>query len=437
MEASNVKRVLILSVVALAGLAAVAMGPIDDGPVGLPALPDPEPSLGRSSVWYCLGAAADADPILAAATPGSARVSFSLPVDGAFIDTISESAAGEQVVTADLGDGRRFHPGPALVEVSATPSAAAFVVAGPQQLGADSCQVASKEWFVAGGSVGNGEILTLRLFNPLLEPAIAGIELVSEFGFEPLSDVASVTVPPRAWEDIPIGVVLGDRSEVSARVSVAEGVVIPGFVSITGEGLAIWPGQALSSVWEFPLAQPAGSEGVLTLWNPGESEATVTIELLETVGALPPVEVAVGAARQERIDLTTLTSREVAVIVRSTTPIAAAVRASGSAGSAAGVGAPRAAARWIVPLLGVHSDLTHRITVVNGGAEAAQIVVRLLGSQEATSLTVDARSLGTVSIDGTGAEVTSDQPVTVGWTATGRSDVALSLATPVGGEPSP
>ena len=122
--------------------------------------------------------------------------------------------------------------------------------------------------------------------------------------------------------------------------------------------------------------------------------------------------------------------------MRSTTPIAASVRASGPAGSAAGIGAPRSATRWVVPLNGVSADLTHRIVVANSGAEAAAVVVRPLGSGPATSLTVDARSLGTISVAGVGAEVTSDQPVTVGWTATGRGDVALALATPIS-EPLP
>lgn len=425
------KRALIIGFAALAGLVAWGMSPPEDAVGGSSALPSPEPTT-RSSVWYCLGAQADGDSILAAAVSGPARVEFSLPVDGEFIDTRSERSSAESLVIADVGDGLRFHPGPALVEVSATPSSVSFIVAGPRQLAADNCHTASKEWFLSGGSVGNGEVLTLRLYNPLLEPARAAIELVSEFGFEPLADIASMNIPPRAWEDVPIGAVLGDREEVAVRVVVADGVIIPGFISSTADGLAIWPGQSLSSFWEFPLAQPAGSDAVLTLWNASEAEASVSIDILETAGARPTLEVSVGAARQERIDLTTLTQGEAAVVVRSTVPVAATVRAAGPAGSAATVGAPRRGTRWLVPLNGVGADLTHRVFIANSGSESAEVIVRPLGGDEAMSLVVAPRSLGILAVPGTGAEVTSDQPVTVGWNASGRGDIALSLGTLVG-----
>lgn len=425
-------RRLLLAVV-VAGVAVIAwtLPTPDVESVSSAELPDPRPLSARSGVWYCGGAEAETDPVLGAALPVAGRAEFSLPVGGDFIDVFEERLTEPGVAEVDVGDGLRFHPGPALVEVSSSPSGAAVLLAGPTQLAGDSCQIAAKEWFLNAGTQGPVETLTLRLYNPLLEPARASLQLMSEFGFEPLLDDAQVQVGPRDWEDFNFGPLLGERERIAIKVNTAEGVVIPSFSSTGQEGLAVWPGEGLSPRWEFPVVQAEGTAAVLSLWNPGVVDATAIVSVHGTAGLIDTLTVVVGAQREERVDVSAISGGDVAARIDSDLPLAAAVLASGPSGRAGAVGAPRTLNQWLVPANNLIEELEYRVVVFNSSGDEVELISRSVGNETANRVMLPPGAIRRQVIVGQGAEISASGPVSVAWIAQSASDLAIGLATPV------
>ena len=425
------RRLILVAVVTAGGLAVWAL-PAPDVDSGVSnELPDPRPLSSRSNVWYCSGSDAETDPVLGAALPAAGRAEFSLPADGEFLDVFEERLTDPGVAEVDVGDGLRFHPGPALIEVSSSPSGAAVVLIGPTQLAGDSCQTAAKEWFLNAGTQGPVERLTLRLYNPLLEPARVSLQLMSEFGFEPLLDDAQVQVGPRDWEDFDFGPLLGEREKIAIKVNTAEGVVIPSFTSFGPEGLAVWPGEGLSPNWEFPVAQAEATAGILSLWNPDVVDANVTVSVIGTTGVVGSLTITVGAQREERVDLSTVTDAEVGAVVNSDVPLAAAVLATGPGGRAGSVAAPRPVKGWLVPANNLVGGLDYRVIVLNSSGDDVELLSRPIGGETANRVVLPSGTIRRLSIAGRGAELTASGPVTVAWIVAGPSDVGIGLATPI------
>lgn len=400
----------------------VASGLVDELPV-----PSTDP---RSGVWFCPGVDGEVDPILMAAVVSPGLVGFSLPVEGEVLDSFQnriEAGVGDW----DVGDGLLFHPGPAIVETSSSPSAAAVVYRGPTQLAADGCYLAAKEWYLNGATIGASDTVTLRLFNPLLEQGRVSLEVVSEFGFEPLLDLETMSIGPRAWEDISLSLLLGDRQQVAVRVSVSEGVVIPSLHAAGLDGLAVWPGESPAPIWEFPLAQPAGTAGVVSVWNPGSETAEVTIELIGRQGPVGRFDLTLGPGREERFDISAVTTLETAAVVRSSVAIVAAVKSDGPAGSAASVGAPRPAERWLVPGHGVVADVASFLFVLNSSDDPVAVVAGPIGGAPGAPIVVGGHSLARLDVAGRGADIVADEPVSVAWLVTGASDIGLGLGVPL------
>jgi hypothetical protein len=422
-----------IAIAILAGLTAVAAWtmPAPEEAVGL-ADELPLPATGaRSGVWFCPGVDGEVDPILMAAVLSPGLVGFSLPVDGENLDSFQNRIAAG-VGDWDVGDGLFFHPGPAIVETSSSPSAAAVLYRGPQRLAAGGCYVAAKEWFLNGAGIGSSETLTLRLFNPLLEQGRVSLEVISEFGFEPLLDFESVSIGPRAWEDVPLSLLLGDREQVSVRVEVTEGVVIPSLQAAGADGLAVWPGESPSPNWEFPLAQVGGTPGTLSVWNPGSEPADITIELMGRQGPLGLFDLTVGPGREERFDVSAVTTLETAAVVRSSVAVVAAVRSGGTrGGAAAAVGAPRPEERWLVPGHGVVPDVGSFLFVLNSADDPVEVTAGPIGGNAGAPLTVSGHSLARINVSGRGADITASAPISVAWLVASATDTGLALGVPI------
>jgi len=421
-----------LAIAVLAGLTAVAAWTMPAPDVALGVVDElPAPSTDtRSGVWFCPGVDGEVDPVLMAAVLSPGLVGFSLPVEGESLDSFQnriEAGVGDW----DVGDGLLFHPGPAIVETSSTPSAAAVVYRGPVQVAADGCSVAAKEWYLNGASIGPSQTLTLRLFNPLLEQGRVSLEVISEFGFEPLLDLETVSIGPRAWEDVSLSLLMGNREQVAVRVSVTEGVVIPSLYSAGLDGLAVWPGESPSPTWEFPLAQVAGTAGTISVWNPGSEAAEVSIELTGRQGPVGRFDLSLGPGREERFDVSAVTPFETAAVVRASVAIVAAVRSDGSGGAAASVGAPRPAKRWLVPAHDVVSDLASFLFVLNSGDDPVTVIAGPIGAEPGAPLEVAGHSMARLDVSGRGADINASGPISVAWLVAGASDVGLGLGVPI------
>ncbi|MGI9647174.1 MAG: DUF5719 family protein [Acidimicrobiia bacterium] len=423
------KRALVAFVAILTAVAAWSMpapetaaGVVDDLPL--------PPTDARSGVWFCPGAAGEVDPILVAGVLEAGIVGFSLPADGDVLDSFQsriEAGVGEW----DVGDGLFFHPGPAIVETSSLPSAAAVLYRGPARVAADGCYVAAKEWFLNGSGIDRAETLTLRLFNPLLEQARVSLEVISEFGFEPLLDLESMTIGPRDWEDVSLNLLLGEREQVAVKVAVAEGVVIPGLHSAGPSGLAVWPGESPSSSWEFPVAQVPGTAGTLSVWNPGAEPAEVDLELMGEEGPLGRFNLSVGAGREERFDISTVSAGSVGAVLTSSRAVVAAVRTIGEAGVAGTVGAPRPSPRWLVPAHGIASDLGAFVYVLNSGDEQVELAVGPLGEEGGQTVSLPGHAIVRLEVQSRGVDILASGPVSVAWMVARPGDVGLGLGVPV------
>ncbi|NNL13527.1 MAG: hypothetical protein HKO82_07570 [Acidimicrobiia bacterium] len=399
-----------------------AAGAVDD-------LPEPVAE-NRSQVWFCPGAAGEVNPVLAAQLVSPGIVGFSLPVGGEIIDSFQnriEAGVGDW----DVGDLLLFHPGPAIVETSRSPSAAAVIYRGPDQLAADGCSTAAKEWYLNGARIGQGDTLTLRLFNPLLEQGRVALEVVSEFGFEPLLDLQNMSIGPRSWEDVSLSLLLGEREQMAVRVSVVEGVVIPSMHRVTENALAAWPGESPSARWEFPLAQVAGTDGTISVWNPGAEPAEVGLELVDRQGPIGRFDLNVAPGREETFNISSVTTREAGLVLTSNVAVVAAVRSDGPAGAAATVGAPRPADRWLVPAHGVVGGLDSFVFVLNSGDEPVEVSAGPAGGEAGAPVDVPPHSIARLDIGGRGADIAASGPVSVAWVVTNEDDTGLGLGVPV------
>ncbi|NNC93802.1 MAG: hypothetical protein HKN80_15065 [Acidimicrobiia bacterium] len=427
-----------LAIALLAGLTAVAAWTMP-APEAVGGLVDELPlpvTAARAGVWFCPGVDGDVDPIVMAAVPATGLVGFSLPVDGETLDSFQNRVAAG-VGDWDVGDGLFFHPGPVIVETSTSPSAAGVVYRGPEQLAADGCYVAAKEWFLNGASIGPSETLTLRLFNPLLEQGRVSLEVVSEFGFEPLLDFESVSIGPRSWEDVPLNLLLGNREQVSVRVAVTEGVVIPGLHAAGADGLAVWPGESPSPTWEFPLAQVGGTPGTLSIWNPGSEDAEITIELVGRRGPLGLFDLTVRSGREEQFEISGITSLETGAVLRSSEAVVAAVRSGGFAGgAAASVGAPRPVNRWLVPGHAIVPDVNSFLFVLNSADDPVDVTAGPIGGDAGATVTVGGHSIARLNVSGRGADIIASGPISVAWLVAISTDTGLGLGVPIA-EPTP
>ncbi|MDH3538894.1 MAG: DUF5719 family protein [Acidimicrobiia bacterium] len=422
-----------ISIALVAGLTAVAAWtmPAPEEAVGLIDELPPPVTADRSGVWFCPGVDGEVDPIFLAGVLSPGLVGFSLPVDGEIFDSFQNRVAAG-VGEWDVGDGLFFHPGPAIVETSSTPSAAAVLYRSPERLAAGGCYVAAKEWYLNGAGIGTSETLTLRLFNPLLEQGRVSLEVISEFGFEPLLDYESVSIEPRSWEDVALHLLLGDREQVSVRVTVTEGVVIPGLHAVGADGLAVWPGESPSPTWEFPLAQVGGTPGTLSVWNPGTEAADITIELVGRQGPLGLFDLTLGPGREERFDLSAVTSLEAAAVIRSSVAIMATVRSGGpGGGAAASVGVPRPVERWLVPGHAVVPDVGSFLFVLNSADDPVEVSAGPIGGEAGAPVTVSGHSIARISVSGRGADITASAPVSVAWLVASPTDTGLGLGVPI------
>lgn len=406
------KRLLIGALVTVTSIAAWAL-PAPDTDAGLvdevPELPE---TTQRSAVWFCAGVDGEVNPILVAALDNAGLAGFSLPAAGDVIDTF-QTRVDPGVADWFVGDVLLFHPGPAIVETSSTPSAASVVYRGPVQLAAGSCQTPAKEWHLSGASSGPADSVTLRLFNPLLEQARVVLQVSTEFGFEPLLDLESVSVGPRDWEDVSLSLVLGDRQQIAVQVTVTDGVVIPSLSMAGPNGLAMWAGESPSTTWELPLAQVAGTAGVISIWNPGEEDADVSIELMGRQGPLGLFELTVASNREERFDISATTSLEAGAVVRSSSAVVASAMSTSEGAIAAATGLPRPATNWTLPAHDVVADLASFVFVLNSGDEPVVVEAGPVGTEPATTTTVPAHAIARLEVEGPGAALEASAPVSV------------------------
>lgn len=248
-------------------------------------------------------------------------------------------------------------------------------------------------WFVGAGS-GASHLSTLTLANPDGGPAVADITIWSTDG--ELQDIESrgLTISGGKVSTLALESLAPDAHELAVRVVVSRGRLAASVrdeFGKVGEALrtdALPAGASPSLVQVLPGLTRKASSRVLTLVNPGHSEAQVTLAIAGGRSTFAPsgvAEIRVPAGRVVVTDLTKALakvtgSEDTSLIVRSTVPVAAGLRAT-----VAGDLVHHPAIQLRTGLLSsVVPDVGAPTLVLTAGETGGKVTVRWDGGQETT-----------------------------------------------------
>jgi hypothetical protein len=415
--------------------------------------PEPEPLAGviidrpglespvDASIWYCPWAQAstERDSVFALAAMASAGAEFTFPVaiPGEEPDTARLEMIGPGAAALSLSDIAQRGDSPAFIEFDDGPSAATVTVVG-DVLTADACVAAGPdEWFFAGGSTRTGETLRLRLFNPFPEVAKVTISGFSEIGVEALGQLRSLSVNPRSWRDVDFEELLRQREALVISVRSDDGLVVPAMAFSNEADQAWWSGTGLSTEWEFPVARHLGlDDAAIVVANPGLAAVEVSVDVFTRTGPQRGAFIfTVGPEAPVRIALDDIPEAVIGARVTATSPVAAAVVATGEAGTAVTAGVPTARA-WLLPGLRSTGADEGLLWLLNSGDEAVTVTIGVLTGVE-TINTKEVLEPGTIrriavdDVDALGYIVFAADPFSAAWSVTGTTGTAFSAGIPV------
>ena len=382
-------------------------------------MPTAAPEGAASASWYCPGAtAAPGSPAVGTvviANTGDRRVNAVVTAIGSDggVHPSPVRLAPYSVVRVGLA---QLAPGPfagALVEVDAGRVVTELEAVGPRQSDVTPCASAvSDRWHFADGSTARDAALTLSLFNPFPDDAIADLSFSTDQGRDTPSDFEGIVVPPRSLVVKNIGDHVRRREAVATNVAVRRGrLVAAQTLTRTApgrSGLSLTLGApSPGTVWYFPSG--AIDNGVVerfTISNTTSREAKVLVEVNLDEGAAEPFELTIPP--HDRVPLVINEEDRIpravghSTTVRSLNDVPVVVVRTLEAGSPASrtgradtVGARRAATEWAFAAGGVSPQTDQWLAVHNVGTAPARVSVfgvagRLLPLPGLQDRTVDA-----------------------------------------------
>lgn len=405
-------------------------------------LPAPEPSDSRDTVlpptrgdvpaiWYCPGAAFEADLGLTAAALAPSRARFSLAESGELEDAGSYTIDEPGTIAVDLGELRRYYSGASIIELTRGATAVGSMYLGPTTLAAETCfGELAKEWYLTGGSVAGDDQLVLRLFNPTLQTARVDVQVMTELGLDPAPQLDGIGIRGLGFTDVRLHELEGQRQHVSLVVIPQEGAVVPWMTRTTPFGTALWGGGGVAREWMFPVANRPTLTAVLFLHNPGSEEVAASVELFGTSGPLPgPEPILVPGGGVSQVSLVSIAGTAAGLRVSASGPLAATVVAEGSGGLAANAGLVNAT-RWLIPG-GGEAGVLRTLVIANPGPESATVTVATLAGEVFVAAPVPPGGLLETVVGTEAVEVASDAEVSVGWIASVGNETSFAGAVPL------
>ena len=251
------------------------------------------------------------------ALPGGDAVAVSTSRDSVEGEVAVRSRSGERALPVASGRVGTVDE-PRALAVTGTDDLAPGLLAarfGGEELAAVDCRVPTPETWFTGAGAGARADSALELVNPDEGLAVADITVYGRSGPIDVPELRGVTVPGRDSLRLQLGEVMPRRGELALRVVVSRGRLatslldqIPalGALPSTADWLPDQAGPATDAVL---LGLPLG-EGtdVLSVANPGDSEARVRIRILTTDSAFAPEgveEVRVPPGSVRTVTLTT------------------------------------------------------------------------------------------------------------------------------------
>ncbi len=289
-------------VAALLVLAGVVDATVDrSGPRALSVVEDEAaPLSGTSSAWYCpltpSSRAAAGEGYVTVANVGSTPVTGSatvVPMSGVPVTAPLGLAAGERTVVrpGDLVDA----PFSATtVQLNGAGVVVEHTAANAQSISTSRCATqASDSWYFADGSTAAGANLTLALYNPFPEDALADLSFVTSEDRTSPAPLQGVVVPPRSVRLIEVADYLKRRDWITTKVTTRSGRVTVdqlqtnGPNGTVGRSLSVLS-PTLSRSWFVPNGYVGpGVTDQLSFFNPGMEEASVSIRLLPEAPEAP------------------------------------------------------------------------------------------------------------------------------------------------------
>lgn len=195
-------------------------------------------------------------------------------------------------------------------------AASALRLNGPLAgLGASSCSHdASRTWFFPAGSSEQGFNEWIVLLNPFRDEAVVRVDFLTGDGPRSRSQLSHVPVPSGGMQVLKINDYILQQDMLGVRVATARGRIVAWKAMFAQpEGLAPGVGLSLGARegaidWFFPVgAIGGGSREVLSISNPSDDEAIITMSLTSDEGAIQPpaglVEFTLSAGSTKDIDL--------------------------------------------------------------------------------------------------------------------------------------
>jgi hypothetical protein len=263
----------------------------------------------------------------------------------------------------------------------------------------------------------------------------------SEIGVEALGELRSVTVNARSWRDIDFQELLRQRETLVISVRTESGLIVPAMSFANSVDEAWWTGTGLSTEWEFPVARHTGlEEASIIVANPGLAPVEVTVDVYTRTGPQRGVlSFTVGPEAPLRIGFEDIQETVIGARLTSTSPVAAAVVATGEGGTAITSGIPATARMWLLPGLRAAEPDEGFLWLLNSGDEAVTVTIGVLTGAETinTKEILDPGTIRRIAVDdptALGYVVFAADPFSAGWTVGGSTGAAFSTGLSVAEE---
>ncbi|HWC13460.1 MAG TPA: DUF5719 family protein [Actinomycetota bacterium] len=268
------------------------------------------------------------------------------------------------------------------------------------EAGAQCAESASSRWFFAGGASTLEVDERLLIYNPFPDEAVVRVTFVTPVGEDRKGKLADVPVPAESVTIIKVNEFVHLERTLGVRIDTKRGRVVAwrALFDRPEEGS---PGVQMtlgapsdSDTWFFPegtVAETARQR--ISLLNPNEEEATVTVSLsgngkIVQADELVEIPVAAGTARgvtlQQVLGARALRAGAVSAVVQSTNGVGIIAERSmryGDGrirGSTAELGATRSSRAWMLPPATLR-PLVDDVVVMNPGSRDAVVALTIRG----------------------------------------------------------
>ena len=401
-----------LVVIASLIAALVVLGDAPDGEVvafgdaEADVMPETDRASAVSSTWYCAAGTAvgggEANLTVVVANLGGVARSGTItwmPSDGSEGAVVPIEVAPDSVTAQAAADHVDASGVSALVELDGGEVAVEHAVSGPRGSGVAPCaSEASTEWYLANGVTERDARQAYALFNPFPDDVVVDITFSTDEGRRNPGPLQGLPIAAGTTTFVPVHDFVQRQAVTAASIVARTGRLVvdrvqnfDGSLGRRGVSLAL-AAPAPAELWQFP--DGLHTEGVTESWhiyNPGDREALVSLELQPVEGdapepfdlTIPPRTQMVVPADEERVPAGVAHSSTIRSLNGVGVVAERAVDArspSARRGWSSALGAPAAADRWAFPMGEASRNTDQWIVIYNPGARPVTVSVIALAN---------------------------------------------------------